>query len=77
MERIANDLVEAYKGVYEDQITKDLGDLWEDQMARILWCHGMIVNHTPKERLETYLQWNGIFGYTGRIWDISQGEYTV
>jgi hypothetical protein len=38
------------------------------------WALEKIRKDTPKQRLDTYLQWNGILGWTNRIWELSQGE---
>lgn len=68
MPRIANDLIEAYEGYYEDECTPT-GELPNAEAVL-----NRILSHSPKERLEVYLEWNGILGYTDRIWEISQGE---
>ncbi len=78
---IHNDLLEAYRGVYEEDFERD----WENKLPDVgtLSLDGYvtmriafrITEHTAKERLDVYLQWNGIIGYTGRIWEISQGEF--
>ena len=77
MTQIANDLVEAYKGVYEDEMAGDLTVPMEEPEHETAWVEAKIRSHTPKERLAVYLQWNGILGWTERIWDISQGKFTV
>ena len=82
MNRICNDLVEAYKGFYEDeydrlQIHHDGASTSTEHHAYHGWIVNKISSHTPKERLEVYLEWNGILGYTNRIWEISQGEIHV
>lgn len=75
-----SDLIEAYKGVNEDDLQRAFTatiftpsdpdyDAWVE-MKVIL----MIQAHTPKERLDTYLQWNGILGYTSAIFAIATGE---
>ena len=76
---IGNDLIEAYKGFYEDELNifgaakaKETGLSAETHID--LKVQLMIKSHTPKERLDTYLQWNGILGWTNRIWELSQGE---
>lgn len=70
--KIGNDLIEAYKGYYEDEWrpTQDP----QNQEDYDTWVRARIATDTPKERLGVYLEWNGIFGYTNRIWKISQGE---
>ncbi|HEX9429604.1 MAG TPA: hypothetical protein VF944_04435 [Candidatus Bathyarchaeia archaeon] len=72
---IHNDLVEAYKGFYEDEIARDEPVGGEFYNLVDEWVEAKIRSHTPKERLEVYLEWNGIIGYTGRIWSIAQGEF--
>lgn len=69
MTQICNDLIEAYKGVHEDEL---MGSVVDTETAI-----EMIKSDSPKKRLEIYLQWNGILGYTNRIWEISQGEINV
>lgn len=76
MTKIANDLIEAYRGRYEDahkpqEAGRFVGEPTTEEAIQ------MIRKDTPKERLATYLQWNGIIGYTNRIWEISQGETEV
>lgn len=34
----------------------------------------IICEHTPKQRLEVYLEWNGILGYTESIFAFARGE---
>lgn len=68
----SNDLMEAYLGYYgEDENPSVTDPSVTDPRA---WAEEKIKSHTPKERLEIYLEWNGILGYTSRIWEISQGE---
>lgn len=78
--KIHNDLFAAYAGYYEDDIAREIprgpGPLTPaDDLAQIKWVEAKIRSHTPKKRLEVYLHWNGIIGWTGRIWDITQGEF--
>ena len=82
MNKIRNDLIEAYKGFYEDELniyghakSQESGMSAETHID--LKVQIMIKSHTPKERLEVYLMWNGILGYTNTIWEISQGEIYV
>lgn len=68
--RIGNDLIEAYKGSYErEDYPETMTDIEYDQVI-----YDKINGHTPKERLAVYLNWNGIIGWTDRIWELSQGE---
>ncbi len=78
---IGNDLIKAYMGVHEDELqhlhkvkfenspeVQDF-DQWAEPIVK-----NMINQASPKDRLDTYLQWNGILGWTNRIWELSQGE---
>ena len=62
MQRISNDLLAAYTGFYEDE-----GLTREDIIAKIL-------ADPPKKRLTIYCVWNGIVGYSGRLFEIAIGE---
>lgn len=75
MTTIHNDLVEAYEGFYEDEMANDLTVPMEEPEDTRAWVEAKIRGHSARERLEVYLEWNGILGYTGRIWDISQGKF--
>lgn len=75
MTQISNDLIEAYKGYYEREYEFE----WDENIPELdepytEWCKNKIQGDSPKERLEVYLEWNGILGYTNRIWEIAQGE---
>lgn len=77
----SNDLVEAYKGYYEEEITLDrlekLGaDVSEEYKAwfETLWAEKKIVSHGPEQRLIIYCEWNGIIGYATRLFEIATGE---
>lgn len=79
-----NDLLQAYIGVHEDK--RETRECYETH-ARIrnalglrplpfpFWfgdyCKHLINEATPRERLETYLEWNGIIGYTQAIFEIA------
>lgn len=65
MTTISNDLIEAYVGMFGDK---------EDRNYDARTPEEHIMSHSPKERLEVYLEWNGILGYSSRIWEITQGE---
>lgn len=75
------DLIEAYMGVYEDDLLRahrvTFASSPEVQDFN-QWAEGkvpaMIRAETPKERLDTYLQWNGILGFTSAIFAIATGE---
>lgn len=91
MAQICNDLVEAYKGKYEDdwyikslyeEFVKKEGQ--DGQLAVIDyeswlgdWIRNKIEKDDPKTRLSIYLEWNGILGWTNRIWEITQGGIFV
>lgn len=64
--KIGNDLMEAYKGIYETQRELDIDGYKDHEDA--------IRTHSPKRRLETYLEWNGMGSWSSRIWELSQGE---
>ena len=79
--RIHNDLREAYFGTYEDLFEDDwnrklpdVGELSLDDYINMR-VGERVREHTAKERLDVYLTWNGILGWTHRIWSISQGEF--
>lgn len=75
MSKICNDLIEAYKGFYEDElISKERIPTDQENAAFEVKMIERIRSNSPKERLDTYLQWNGIIGWTNRIWELSQGE---
>lgn len=71
--RIGDDLIKAYQGYYENQHSPD-GRSWFHGEPTREEAIEMIKAQSPKERLEVYLHWNGIIGWTNRIWEISQGE---
>lgn len=62
--KIRNDLIEAYKGIFEDRME------YPDDNA----VHMHILNSTPLERLEVYCEWNGIIGYASSLYDIATGK---
>lgn len=80
---IGHDLIEAYSGIYEDEMTEDMMEEFEGRTPSAQeaeeWTRSdairRIINHTPKERLERYLEWNGIIGYSNRVYDISIGKF--
>lgn len=74
MTKISNDLMEAYRGYYEDEMAADLTSPMEEPEHEIAWCKAKIMSDSPKERLQVYLHWNGIIGYTYRIYEIATGE---
>lgn len=69
---IGNDLIEAYKGHHGDALT--LYYLKEDGKSLDDWVKDRIMADTPKQRLEVYLEWNGILGYSSRIYELATGE---
>lgn len=78
---VGNDLVEAYVGYHEDEWLEELHD--EVAGANVsdkeweTWSRNRatqeILDHTPQRRLEIYLEWNGILGYSGRIYELATG----
>lgn len=68
---IGNDLIEAYKGYYEDEWALLISQEESFVLERI---RETILHDTPKKRLEVYLEWNGILGYTNRIYELATGE---
>lgn len=78
---IGKDLVEAYMGVNEDEwnrewdkaISEEKTDMSCEAYARDR-AHIVIAEHTARQRLEVYLEWNGIIGYADRIYEIATGE---
>lgn len=74
---ISNDLIEAYKGYYEDEWMYEFGEYeteGTESPAYTKWSKEKILNHSPKERLEIYCEWNGILGYHSRLFEIATGE---
>lgn len=75
------DLIEAYMGVYEDDLLRAHHIIFAhspETQDFIQWAEGkipaMIRGATPRERLDTYLQWNGILGFTSAIFAIATEE---
>lgn len=58
MAKIPNDLLEAYKGFYEESYDVP------DPIAKL-------ISDSPLERLDVYCIWNGIFGYSRRLYEIA------
>jgi hypothetical protein len=84
---IRSDLVEAYVGVREDEYREAYEQYLAEQLERHpndpvesydSFARGCavtaILEHLPRHRLETYLQWNGIIGYDSAIFDIATGN---
>lgn len=82
MFKIGNDLIEAYVGHYEDEwmaeLYEEVGGQNVEEDAHEAWMKARatreIINHTPKRRLEIYLEWNGILGYGSRIFEVATGH---
>ena len=87
--KIRNDLIEAYKGYYEDdreatsayiEYVKDATN--KNFMAEVKslnewlteWVQQKILTDQPAERLERYCEWNGILGYSTTLFDIATGK---
>lgn len=62
---ISKDLLEAYQGHYANH---------EDEACDVQTAEEHIQRHTPQQRLDIYLTWNGIHGYTDRVFAIATGE---
>lgn len=87
---IHNDLFEAYEGYYEKELEKELRPKYDAYVEQERKKGAIVVEAwegwikfpvaekikalSPKERLAIYLEWNGILGWTNRIWELSQGE---
>lgn len=81
------DLIEAYIGRYEDD--PEYRSRYETYSSFMVekgwvpptyesWMEGqvtpLIEQASPEDRLEHYLTWNGILGYTSSIYAIATGE---
>lgn len=81
--KIGHQLIEAYKGYYEDErvVQQDDGsfkvvtDFTPEEWN--IWIHWKIISDTPSMRLERYLEWNSIIGYASSIYDIATGKVNV
>lgn len=83
VEKLHNGLRDAYYGIHEDDLYVEWDRLSqpapEYQLeSRTTWVGGQCVlralRDSDKARLSTYLEWNGILGYTETIWAIALGE---
>lgn len=74
--KFSNDLIKAYKGYYENEPLLDMayeaGEATENAILQAI--QQKIVQDPPKRRLEIYLEWNGILGYSSRLYEIATGE---
>lgn len=61
--KFSNDLMKAYRDHYSSGINPP-----SDEEIQVL-----ILSHSNKERLNIYLEANGIIGYTKRIYEIAVG----
>jgi hypothetical protein len=88
MFNVCNDLIEAYVGYNEDEWEREHYEEFGAATSRgekvpelSAWMKDKavtcIIAHTPEQRLNIYLEWNGIFGYSKRIYDIATGHFTV
>lgn len=80
--KFRNDLIEAYKGHYEGKLVglpdgsyKGTSQFSEQEL--IEWVQWQIIEHSAKERLEIYLEWEGIIGFTNGIYDIAMGKFSA
>lgn len=82
-----NDLIQAYVGTLEDdRETRERYETHANNQAAFglrplsfsFWlnehCKAMINEATRRERLEVYLEWNGIIGYTQAIFEIATSD---
>lgn len=74
MAKFRNDLVEVYRGFYENEIAlayrgRGLINNWK--AFEMDWIERKIGSHSNEERLGVYLEWNGIIGYDSAIYDIA------
>ena len=80
---VGHDLIEAYIGYYEDEwmeeLRSEIGDKPITDEEVKLWMENRaiqeIVNNLPLARLKIYLEWNGIIGYAGRIYELAIGHF--
>lgn len=78
--KIRNDLIEAYKGYYEDERTVIQDDGSFKQVIEFtkeeweIWIKWRIISDLPAERLTRYCEWNGILGYASSLYDIATGK---
>jgi hypothetical protein len=76
-----SDLIEAYVGVHEADLRRAHAVTFASSpevQDFTQWAEGkvpaMIRAETPLERLDTFLQWHGILGFTRSIFAIANGE---
>lgn len=70
MSKIGNDLVQAYEGRFPHEDYPHMSEEeWKAEIGR------MIIDHDAKQRLEVYLEWNGILGYSNRIFELATGSF--
>lgn len=80
---IGHDLIEAYKGYYEDdwlvEFYEEVAGTNVSEEEQETWMTSRaiqeIVNNLPLARLRIYLEWNGIIGHTGRIYELAIGHF--
>lgn len=86
MMKIFNSLTEAFAGYYEVENLAAYQEYVEREsrngQVAVLSSDSWIASHvertirsaTPRKRMDVYLQWNGISGYTSMLWELSQGK---
>jgi len=72
-------LLEAYLGYYEEESLEP----WTraepgyvsmgPDAAQRKWCEAKIAADTPEQRLEIYMHWNGMIGWSGTCYEIATG----
>lgn len=83
MFNVGNDLIEAYQGYYEDELMvefcEEYGGPDAPESEKVEWVRNEVIRRilcdTPKRRLEIYLEWNGIIGYSSRIYELAIGHF--
>lgn len=74
---IHNGLFEAYRNYYEEELKieydrteyTEAPDKFINRRVRQI-----ILEHTPKQRLEVYLEWEGIMGWTETVYNLAIGN---
>jgi hypothetical protein len=79
---ISGHLLEAYKNYYEEELAQEYAtvadvSLESHEVFSRRRVREIILEHTPKQRIEVYLEWNGILGYADTIFDICRGDVYV
>jgi len=77
MFKISYQLMDAYKGLYEDEIVREFASSTASmaslQQFATHWAEHKIISDSPAKRLQVYLEWNGIIGYASTAYYIATG----